>query len=100
MEQEEKPLEKVDPEVKVPEEQPQNIVKDEPSVKPENVAIVRKKRKKSKKIKRSSNYPKFYQNAYVRYCNDIRPKICEEFPQMDAVDVTKFVASKSSAQYF
>lgn len=55
---------------------------------------VKKKRKKSKKIKRSAEYPKFYRNAYVRYCDEVRPKVCEEYPALDSVEITKLVASK------
>lgn len=55
---------------------------------------VKKKRKKSKKIKRSAEYPKFYRNAYVRYCDEMRPKVCEEHPELDSVEITKLVASK------
>jgi high mobility group protein 20A len=54
---------------------------------------VRKKRKKSKKVARSKDYPKYYQNAYVRYCNETRPKICESRPELDPVSTTKLVAS-------
>lgn len=53
----------------------------------------RKKRKKSKKIVRSKDYPKYYQNAYVRFCNEIRPAVCLERPELDPVEVTKLVAS-------
>lgn len=54
----------------------------------------KRKRKKSKKIKRSNDYPKFYRNAYVRYCDDIRVKVAEENPALDSVEITKLVASK------
>jgi hypothetical protein len=68
---------------------------DDKSVTPSPVALpVKKKRKKSKKIKRSAEYPKFYRNAYVRYCDEVRPKVCEENPALDSVEITKLVASK------
>lgn len=53
----------------------------------------RKKRKKSKKIVRSKDYPKYFQNAYVRFCNEARPAVCLERPELDPVEVTKLVAS-------
>lgn len=53
----------------------------------------RKKRKKGKKIVRAKDYPKYYQNAYVRYCNEIRPKVCSNHPELDPVEVTKLVAN-------
>lgn len=54
----------------------------------------RKKRKKGKKIVRAKDHPKFYKNAYVRYCDDARPKICLEQPNLDPVEVTKLVANQ------
>lgn len=53
----------------------------------------RKKRKKSKKVVRSKDYPKFFKNAYVLFCNKIRPTVCIERPELDPVEVTKLVAS-------
>lgn len=53
----------------------------------------RKKRKKSKKIVRAKDYPKYFQNAYVRYCNESRPKVAKEHPQLDPVEITKLVAN-------
>ncbi|XP_070494240.1 high mobility group protein 20A [Chironomus tepperi] len=69
--------------------------KSDKSAAPSPVALpAKKKRKKSKKIKRSAEYPKFYRNAYVRYCDEMRPKVCEENPALDSVEITKLVASK------
>lgn len=68
---------------------------DDKSVAESPIALpIKKKRKKSKKIKRSAEYPKFYRNAYVRYCDEMRPKVCEERPELDSVEITKLVASK------
>lgn len=39
-------------------------------------------------------FPKFYKNGYVRFCDEIRPLVCEESPAMDPVEVTKLVAAK------
>lgn len=58
-----------------------------------NQPRIRKKRKKGKKIVRSKDYPKYYQNAYVRFCNETRPKVCVEKTELDPVEVTKLVAN-------
>lgn len=39
-------------------------------------------------------FPKFYRNGYVRYCDKMRPLVCEESPELDPVEVTKLVAAK------
>lgn len=36
----------------------------------------------------------FYKNGYVRFCDEARPLVCEEFPGLDPVEVTKLVASR------
>lgn len=80
---------------------PDEVVDDkEESIKsPQTAAELpqKKKRKKTRKIKRSKEYPKFYKNAYVRYCDSVRPKMCEENPTMDPKEITKLVASKWSS---
>lgn len=54
----------------------------------------KKKRKKSKKIPRAKGFPKFFKNGYVRYCDEIRPIVCEANANLDPVEVTKLVAQK------
>lgn len=39
-------------------------------------------------------FPKHYRNAYVRYCDAMRPKAAEENPSMDPVALTKYVAER------
>ena len=60
----------------------------------ELVAPEKKKRKKKKKTKRDPLHPKFPKNGYVRYCDFMRPQVCEENKKMDPVEVTKMVAAK------
>ncbi|KAG5673556.1 hypothetical protein PVAND_003595 [Polypedilum vanderplanki] len=55
--------------------------------------VTKKKRKKSKKIKRDEKYPKYFRNAYVRYCDEVRAKVCEENPTFDPVAITKRIAA-------
>lgn len=39
-------------------------------------------------------YPKFYKNGYVRYCDEVRPLVCDQHPGIDPVEITKMVATK------
>lgn len=66
----------------------------EPSAETPQTPRQRKKRKKGKKIVRAKDYPKFYKNAYVRYCDDARPKIVATQPDLDPVEITKLVAAQ------
>lgn len=76
-------------------DQPQHSksVVDQEEKKEITAEAAKKKRKKAKKIKRDEKYPKYFRNAYVRYCDEVRAKVCEENPTFDPIAITKHIAA-------